>query len=883
MIGKTILQYKILEELGRGGMGIVYKAEDAKLQRTVALKFLPPELTRDHEARERFIHEARAASALDHPNICTIHEINEADGHYFIAMSYIEGTSLKDKIRTGPLSIDEAIDIAGQIAGGLREAHEKGIIHRDIKPANIMITQKGQVKIMDFGLAKSPGRTQLTKEGTTLGTVAYMSPEQARGVDVDHRTDLWSLGVVLYEMLTGRQPFRGDYEQAVIYSIINDDIEQVGKLRPDVPTGLEQIVSKLLDKNKDKRYQNGTDLIRELDTLKESRVTSHVEPEAVKRRYTLLFFGLAVIVIVALFLIAKTFWQREGKVPPPVSRQVTYTGRVIDCALSPDGNYIAYVNKTEIGEDEIWVKDLSSGSTVKIFSNFMCMNVRWSPDGSQMLFNTLHSTTEGGIFLIPRFGGTTRQVLKLPWVYTTWSPDGSRIAYVDVGDHTIKLLDLETGATDTLSFEEISTQINYPEWSPSGRVILFQTDDENHRTFWTTRVDGTSLKPLLREEYTTSFSMMHPQWSPDGKAVYYLHGEMRGRLVFDLMKIPVDVETGEASGKPFSVLRSLHSSAGLGIGSFYSISNDGRRLLYVQGIKHSNLWLATVEGEEGHYTTSKKRLTTGTMWKSRASISPDGKHIAFAMGDENAMNIYTMSLEGERGEPEQLTFLNSLNDNPVWSPDGSEIAFYSNQGGKWRIWHVDVGGGTPHPLESSSAWPLSTEIAWAPGLAIIYRSTELENFTLLDPQSGRERNLLDDPPHGYMFSPHWSPDGTQIVFFWNRPEKDHQVMRTWIISTENGSLRKLTDEVTSPLGWSQDGQLIYILWADPSLKMPSKNVYTIPSTGGTPREYVEFPFEEGASPASWVSITLDGRKLVYTRVEEQADVWLVENFDPDVK
>ena len=211
MIGKTISHYKILEKLGEGGMGVVYKAEDTKLQRTVAIKFLPPESTRDPEAKERFIHEARAASALDHPNICTIHEIDESEGQTFIVMAYVEGQSLKEKIKAGPLKLAEVVGIGLQIAEGLKEAHDKNIIHRDVKPANIMVTTSGQTKIMDFGLAKLMGQTKLTKEETTLGTVAYMSPEQTRGEKVDHRTDIWSLGVVLYEMITGQLPFKGDY------------------------------------------------------------------------------------------------------------------------------------------------------------------------------------------------------------------------------------------------------------------------------------------------------------------------------------------------------------------------------------------------------------------------------------------------------------------------------------------------------------------------------------------------------------------------------------------------------------------------------------------------------------------------------------------------
>ena len=269
MINKQISHYKILEKLGEGGMGVVYKAEDTKLKRTVALKFLPPELTRDAEAKKRFIHEAQAASALDHPNVCTIYEIDETnDEQSFIAMAYYEGEILKDKIRKGPLKIDEAVDITIQVAQGLERAHKKGIVHRDIKPANIFVTDDGIVKILDFGLAKLSGKTRLTKTGSTIGTVAYMSPEQSRGKELDHRTDIWSLGVVLYEMITGQFPFQGEYDQAVIYSILNEDPESISTLRSQVPDQLENIVTKSLKKDLSDRYQDMHTLRSDLQKLK---------------------------------------------------------------------------------------------------------------------------------------------------------------------------------------------------------------------------------------------------------------------------------------------------------------------------------------------------------------------------------------------------------------------------------------------------------------------------------------------------------------------------------------------------------------------------------------------------------------------------------------
>ncbi|MCK4560519.1 MAG: protein kinase [Calditrichia bacterium] len=299
MIGKTISHYKIMEKLGSGGMGVVYKAEDTKLKRTVALKFLPPSLSIDSEAKNRFIHEAQAASALDHTNICTIYEIDETDDHQlFMAMSCYDGETLKQKIEHGPLPFKEASSIISQIAQGLAKAHEKGIIHRDIKPANIMITNDGVVKILDFGLAKLSGRTMLTKEGTTLGTVFYMSPEQTRGDSVDHRTDIWSLGVIFYEMLTGQLPFKGEYDQAVMYSILNEEPDPVSSINDNIPTELDQIITKIIAKKPDDRYRQIDEFIEDLLHLKEGTLKKRKRLKRTEKKRLLFLTSISAIVLI---------------------------------------------------------------------------------------------------------------------------------------------------------------------------------------------------------------------------------------------------------------------------------------------------------------------------------------------------------------------------------------------------------------------------------------------------------------------------------------------------------------------------------------------------------------------------------------------------------
>jgi serine/threonine protein kinase len=278
MIGKMITHYRIIEELGRGGMGVVYKAEDTKLKRLVALKFLSAQVLGAEEDKTRFIHEAQAAAALSHPNICTVYEIDEMEEQSFIAMEYIQESSLKKKIESGPLNLREALDISIQVAEGLQEAHEKGIIHRDIKSANVMITEKAQAKIMDFGLAKLAGRTKVTKTGMTMGTVAYMSPEQSRGLEVDRRTDIWSFGVMLYEMITGQLPFKGDYDQAVVYSIVSEEPEPITGVRTGVPIEMERIINKAMAKNPEERYQHVDEILVDLRAVAKEALIK-IKPE----------------------------------------------------------------------------------------------------------------------------------------------------------------------------------------------------------------------------------------------------------------------------------------------------------------------------------------------------------------------------------------------------------------------------------------------------------------------------------------------------------------------------------------------------------------------------------------------------------------------------
>ena len=368
MIGQTISHYKITEKLGEGGMGVVYKAEDTTLDRPVALKFLAPHLVSDEEIRKRFEREAKAAAALNHPNVCTVHEIAEANGRTFIAMAFLEGESLDKKIETGPLKLKDALDIAGQMARGLQAAHGKKIVHRDIKPANLMIGEDGHVTIMDFGLALLTEGSKLTKLDTTLGTVTYMSPEQTYGMELDHRTDIWALGVVLYEMVTGRQPFEGHYDKAVMYSITNEEPEPMTALRTGVPMELEFIVGKALAKDREERYQHVEDMIVDLRglgkklatgksaVLPAQTITAASQAPKLKRATAVFLAAFAALILLAAGFVVGTSFSGEDPTIPTYTRLTFRRGTVTSARFAPDGNTIVYSAAWEGGRRELFTK-----------------------------------------------------------------------------------------------------------------------------------------------------------------------------------------------------------------------------------------------------------------------------------------------------------------------------------------------------------------------------------------------------------------------------------------------------------------------------------------------------------------------------------------------
>jgi len=870
-IGRIISHYEIVEKLGEGGMGVVYKAHDIKLKRMVALKFLPTNLTAENEARERFVNEAQFASALDHPNICTIYEIDETeDGQMFIAMAYYGGATLKNKIAVhsgAGMPIEQAIEIIEQIGRGLTKAHQHGVIHRDVKPANIIVTDEGLVKILDFGLAKLAGQARLTKTGATIGTVAYMSPEQVRGEEVDHRTDIWSLGVLLYELVTGKLPFASEYEQAMLYAIVHESPLPLSEHSSIVPENLQAIINKALEKDPEKRYQRIDDLLRDLTgKTTESAVAITSMGSRISARKTrpgVIFAGVLALAITVLlvFLISN---QEHGPKVQTTHRQITFDGTASSPAISPDGQFAAYVSGNE-GDQKVMLHDLAGGEPLEILSGLSFLTLKWMPEGSELITTGTLKDSISGTFFVPRLGGAYRQT----FIGALFSPssDGSRIAAISVYGKEILLFQM-----NTLNFDKTPIPVNGSydwltdvDWSPSGDwILILIVKAQGQWSIWTTHVDGSQQQQVVED----SVVLNSPRWSGSGEAIYYLRSL---GPAFDLMKVPIMRATGEARQKPKIV------QSGLQAGTVFTVSKNNQRLLYTRKLHYSNLWLVNLDDEGAAQPAETRQITSGTSWIDSPAISPDGKWLALIIGDRPHSNIFIMPIEG--GEMRQLTFSDYFNASPAWSPDGKHIVYGSNETGTPRVHRIHVNSGESRIFENTNLSSDGLAVSWAPDGQILYHSPGNRNFRILDPVNSEERPLVANDSVGWMFHPCFSPDGKKVAVNWNRRESGkHRGPTTgrgvWLISLEDGSQTCLLKGKYYPLGWSLDGKTIYAWSPD---RKPIE-ILTAPVDGSTPKTIAILPFDNVES----LSISPDGKKVVCAVFQLQSDVWLMENFDDDL-
>ena len=672
-------------------MGVVYKAEDTKLDRPVALKFLAPHLLRDEEARKRFEREAKAAAALNHPNVCTVHEIAEADGRTFIAMAFLEGESLDKKIEAGPLKLKDALDIAVQTANGLQAAHGKKIVHRDIKPANLMIGEGGHVTIMDFGLALLTDRSKLTRLDETMGTVSYMSPEQTYGMDLDHRTDIWALGVVLYEMVTGRQPFEGHYDKAVMYSITNEEPEPMTALRTGVPMELELLVNKCLAKEADRRRQSTADVVVDLETLAEKlqsgkstilRTTNPVASiptatatnQTASRARTWLWPAMtALLAIVACALAFLALLPESGTAPARLSISLPPGQEITSSpAISDDGRIIAYAAQSGTDEPRLYLRRLDSFEARAVAGSSGARQPFFSPDGKWVAF-----FARGQLQKAEVAGGTPILLAEAAVPFGgTWNQDDTIIYAASLGSGLLRIP--SSGGTPEALTHPDGSAAGYahifPQALPGGRSVLFHIAGQTR---------GGAVLSLDSGRWEMVLPSTTTRWGP---SIFDSSGGSTGRLLFidqaaGIRAAPFDAAHPAHTNADTSVLADVYNDVEYEARGWLAVSKTGA--VYAPGnpAKSSLVWV----DREG--TTESLSADQGAY--REVTLSPDGTKAAV----RQFADLWIHDLQ--RGTRSLLTSAHHGNFLPLWSSDGARIVFASNRGGEWDIYSQPADGSRP--------------------------------------------------------------------------------------------------------------------------------------------------------------------------------------------
>ena len=878
LTGERLGNYQVLARLGAGGMGEVYLAEDTRLRRKVALKLLPAAFTQDVERVRRFEQEAQAASALNHPNILTIYDFGQTGengaGLHYLATEYVEGQTLRQLLQSGPLPVPQVVEMGVQLADALAAAHQAGIIHRDLKPENIMRRPDGYVKLLDFGLAKlrrdegsgmrdERGRSHpLTDPGKVMGTVSYMAPEQALGKPVDARADLFSLGVVLYELLRGTHPFAGPSDAAVYNAILHQSPAPLQDAVPDLPAELEWILNRALEKDYELRYQTAQDLRAALLTLKRnsgSGATAVNQPSASALTATSQTkFGrakIAAALIVLFGLSATVWWWQRGKlargnasVRPSVSftRLTIQAGQEVYPSLSPDGKQLLFVGD-EAGNRDIWLQRVGGTTALNLTRDCLVADTHpaFSPDGEQIAFRS--ERDGGGIFLMGATGENVRR-LTMQGYNPAWSPDGTEIVYslgyfTDVPSNrsvvpsAMYVVNVQTGATRQL----MTGDAVQPHWSPHNqRIAYWGIHRGGQRDIWTLPASGGT--PV---QVTNGGSInWNPVWSPDGRYLYFASD--RGGSM-NLWRVSIVEETGQVLGEPAPITTPATYSG------YISIARAGRRLVYVESNYQVNLQEVAFDPAKLRVMGAPQWITRGARIATQQNISPDQQWIVFNSLGDRQEDLFLVRRDGSGLR--QLTNDSFKDRAPRWSPDGQRISFFTDRTGRYELWQIKPDGSEAQQL----TWTTGPQIQmphWSPDGQLILCSLQNRPPFLLNPRLPWTQQTPQSLPsagfpENFLVSS-WSPDGQRLLGYRNG-------VITYTFATQQ--YERLTNAGYLPL-WLKDNRHAVFIATDKLCLLDTQTRQVTELLSVAPRLLQS------------ISVAADNRFISLSVNTTEADIWL---------
>jgi serine/threonine protein kinase len=886
LIGAELGPYQILAVLGVGGMGEVYLAQDARLKRRLALKLLPRQFVADAARVERFAREARAVSALNHPNIVTVYDIGEANGRHYIAMEYVDGQTLREKCRAGPSGVKEAVEIVRQIAAALSAAHEAGIVHRDIKPENIMLRRDGYVKVLDFGLAKlterqrSAGETQAsardlakTNPGAVLGTVRYMSPEQALGEEVDQRSDIFSLGVLLYELVTGVLPFKGHSTANLLDAIVHHQPLPLTQVRSDAPAELERIVNRMLEKDRDLRYQTAGDLRAVLKRLQieldlspsPSTISASDAAPLPQARSGAMKLSLGVVLMALLAAIGFAAWRYLPGLNKPSPWSDAFSTAITDTteeelfpSLAPDGKSIVYARSRNNHWDIYWQR--VGGSNAQNLTEGAPGNSTqpaFSPNGEQIAF---YSDREGGgIFVMGASGESVRRLSDVGgYFHPAWSPDSKEVIYTEENvqnprDRAVRPRKVWSVNVATLERRVISMEdISQPQWSPNGyRLAYWTTTKGGQRDIWTMPARGGASVRVTNDEATD----WNPVWSPDGQHLYFASDRSGGMR---LWRVAIDERSGQALGVPELVPTPSAYSQHI------SFSRDGKRLAFAQTVTRYAIERRAFDPARGQVTGQPLPLVQNTKGADDPHLSPDGAVIVYSSVEGNREEIYSLKSDGT-GQPQQLTSDPSKKRSPRWSPDGRRIAFYCDRSGAWEIWTINADGTGLQQLTftggSAAFYPL-----WSPESTRLIYTTRSATPTLIEvtkpwsQQTPQAVLPLTDPPQ--IFWPRdWSPDGKKLAGGWREAINKPRYLVAFDLTTRQ--IERLLDSGSEQVAWLNDSRRLIFQQEGRTMLLDTQTRKTYEVFYNPPHKAFNY------------TLSRDNRWLYYSLQTADADIWLL--------